>query len=118
MRISDWSSDVCSSDLIVVEPDAVVEARGLGHCPAEQAHPFGAVVEPPGGAELQRGVMARERSELARIARLVQSEEDDRVARLLAVTPAQRTQGMEIVGAWRDVGALAASLMVATQRFM
>src|SRR3546814_20760724 len=92
MRISDWSSDVFSSDL-----------------------PFGAVVEPPGGAELQRGVMARERRELARIARLVQSEEDDREARLIAVTPEQRTQGMDIVGARRDVGALVAAIMVETQ---
>src|SRR3546814_536904 len=140
MRISDWSSDVCSSDLpaptagatpapiasqlvgrlgeivaevgrefggfpllhamfghqlsekaavdaprdivtrgdrqesarIVVEADAVIETRGLGHLVPKPAHPFGTVVEPPGGAELQRRIMARERREFARIARLVQ----------------------------------------------
>src|SRR3546814_1100594 len=29
MRISDWSSDVCSSDL-VLEPDAVMDRSGIG----------------------------------------------------------------------------------------
>src|SRR3546814_13885934 len=37
MRISDWSSDVCSSDLVaevaegLVEPNAMVAGRRLGH---------------------------------------------------------------------------------------
>src|SRR3546814_14459475 len=30
MRISDWSSDVCSSDLFMLEPYQVYEARAIG----------------------------------------------------------------------------------------
>src|SRR3546814_18237291 len=63
---------------IVVEADAVIEPRGLGHLVPKPAHPFGAVVEPPGGAELQRRIMARARREFARIARLVPGAEDER----------------------------------------
>src|SRR3546814_2438714 len=41
MRISDWSSDVCSSDLIGLEP-AVTDAEQIAHCtppPARAASP-------------------------------------------------------------------------------
>src|SRR3546814_2770586 len=31
MRISDWSSDVCSSDLIVATVEEVLDVVGLGH---------------------------------------------------------------------------------------
>src|SRR3546814_8098950 len=52
---------------VVVEADGVVEAGGLGRHLAETAHAFGAVVEPPGRAELEAGIMAGERREFARI---------------------------------------------------
>src|SRR3546814_5519911 len=50
MRISDWSSDVCSSDLEAVEPDHALAAREqpFGHRMADEArgagHQYGAVV--------------------------------------------------------------------------
>src|SRR3546814_3601314 len=99
MRISDWSSDVCSSDLkgaihpprdivprgdrqesarVVVEADTIVEARGLGNALAEAAHPLGAVVEPPRRTDPTRGIMARQRRQLARIPVLVEREVDAR----------------------------------------
>src|SRR5687767_9007709 len=49
---------------VVVEAHGVVETRGFGRLLAETHHAFRAVVEPPGGPELERGVMARERREL------------------------------------------------------
>ena len=63
---------------VVVESDRVVKAGGFGGLLAEAAHAFGAVVEPPGGAELQRRIVAGQRRELAAVGRLVQSKENDR----------------------------------------
>src|SRR3546814_6697862 len=71
LRISDWSSDVCSSDLLVDDPDAAHTAGALPHgsrtpaarkptrAPSGQAHP-GLIACPacPLGA---RGVRSAER---------------------------------------------------------
>src|SRR3546814_2294343 len=38
MRISDWSSDVCSSDLQIVEREEAVERRVARREPAQQPH--------------------------------------------------------------------------------
>src|SRR3546814_3803551 len=50
MRISDWSSDVCSSDLLpvrpVIVPDGVLDAlQEIGHDIAVDADPFQAALE-------------------------------------------------------------------------
>src|SRR3546814_10156784 len=62
---------------VVVEADTIVEARGLGNALAEAAHPFGAVVEPPRRTDPKRGIMARQRRQLARIAVLVERERSE-----------------------------------------
>src|SRR4030095_4530897 len=49
---------------VVVEPDRVVEARGLDDLLAKPLHAFGAVVEPPGRSELQDRIVAPEGREL------------------------------------------------------
>ena len=95
---------------VVVEADGVVEARRLGRHLAEAAHALRAVVEPPGRAQLQARIMAGERRQLARIGALVEGEEDDRQARLVAEPVEQRLQRLDIIGARRDVGALVAAI--------
>src|SRR5690348_12341598 len=45
---------------VVVEADGVVEARRLGRLLAEAAQALGTVVKPPGGTELEHGVVAGE----------------------------------------------------------
>src|SRR3546814_20053494 len=47
MRISDWSSDVCSSDLLVegAEPAAAVDSHRLLHLRVQAAHAGGACHE-------------------------------------------------------------------------
>src|SRR3546814_10659498 len=85
------------------------EARGLGNALAEAAHPFGAVVEPPRRTDPKRGIMARQRRQLARIAVLVEREEDDREAGLRSVAPEQRGERVDIIGCRRTVGALVAA---------
>src|SRR3546814_17013245 len=55
MRISDWSSDVCSSDLLSVEPHLAVsrasarQHRRNGHGPEAQGNRPRRGREPPGG---------------------------------------------------------------------
>ena len=95
---------------VVVEADGVVEARGLGRLLAEAAHAFGAVVEPPGRAELAGRVVAGQRRQLARVGGLVEREEDDREAAARcrsgrAAACSARTYSV----ARRDVGALVAA---------
>src|SRR3546814_6064737 len=41
MRISDWSSDVCSSDLSAAAIQAIVEASGVRTRPLKQARDWG-----------------------------------------------------------------------------
>ena len=50
---------------VVVEADGVVEAGRLGGHAAEALHAFRAVVEPPCRAELEAGVVAGQRGQLA-----------------------------------------------------
>ncbi len=69
---------------VVVEANCVVEAGGLGDLLAEPHHALGAVVEPPGRAQLQHRIVAGQRSQLAAADRLVQGEQDDRQARIVA----------------------------------
>src|SRR3546814_13838094 len=48
MRISDWSSDVCSSDLAVQPSDSMIDevlVQHQGRIPALQIHWLGAVIE-------------------------------------------------------------------------
>src|ERR1700733_11158330 len=69
---------------IVVETHGVVESGRLGDLLTVSAHAFGAIEEPPGRANLERRVVARKRRELARVGRLVESEDDEREARVVA----------------------------------
>ena len=68
---------------VVVEADGVVEARRLGGSSRKRRMPS-AVEEPPGGPEPQGRIMPGQRRELARIAGLVEGEEDDGQAGLVA----------------------------------
>src|SRR5205807_9142052 len=77
---------------VIVESDSVVEARSLRSHLAEAAHAFGAVVEPPGGAELQARIMAGQRRQLTRVSAFVEREEDDAQPRLVAEAVEQRLQ--------------------------
>src|SRR5690349_1330056 len=82
---------------IVVEADGIEKAGSLGGHLAEAPHPFRAVVEPPGRAELQARIMAGQRRELAGVDALVQREQDDREARLVAEAIEQRLQRMDVI---------------------
>src|SRR3546814_20671394 len=103
---------------VVVEADTIVEARGLGNALAEAAHPFGAVVEPPRRTDPKRGLMARPRRQLARIAVLVERDEDDREAGLRSVAPEHRGERGDITGRHRSVGTLVAAAMLMPLRGM
>ena len=76
---------------------------------AKPAHAGDRVEEPPGRAEPQRGIMAGERGEFARIGGLVEREQDDRQALLVAEAVEQRLQRAHVVGRRRNVGALVAA---------
>ena len=78
---------------VVVEADGVVEAGGLGGLFAEAHHAFGRVVEPPGRAEFERGVVAGEGGEFAGVGGLVEGEEDEGEAGVVAVLVEQRAKG-------------------------
>src|SRR5262249_32262659 len=77
---------------VVVESDGVREARGFRRLLAEAQHAFGAVEEPPRGAELEDRVVAGERRELSRIDRLVEGKQDHGQVALVAETVEQRLQ--------------------------
>src|SRR5581483_10050545 len=64
-----------------------------------------AVVEPPRAAEQHCRVVAGERRELAAVRALVESEEDQREARLVAACLEQWLQAARPVGSDGDVGA-------------
>src|SRR3546814_6649052 len=55
MRISDWSSDVCSSDLEAVHEGAALGQQKAGHCPA--------FLFRRGSARWQRGALAPEQAD-------------------------------------------------------
>jgi hypothetical protein len=94
---------------VVIEADGVVEPGGLrGHL-AEPPHAFGAVVEPPGRAELQRRIGARKRRQFPRVAGLVQREDDDRQILLQTHGIQKRLERADIVGAGRNIEALVAA---------
>ncbi len=98
---------------VVVEADGVVEAGGFGGLFAEAHHAFGRVVEPPGRAELERGIVAGEGGEFAGEGGLVEGEEDEGEAGVVAVLVEQRAQGADVLGGRGDVGAfVAAELLV------
>src|SRR5882672_1037063 len=94
---------------VVVETRGVREARGLDGLLEEAQHALEAVVEPPWRSESQRRVTAGERREFARIARLVEREQDDREVARVAYVVEQRLQCLDVVRAHRNVGALVAA---------
>ena len=70
---------------VVVEADGVVEAGGLGGGLAEAHHALGRVVEPPRRPELERGIVSGQRGEFAGEGGLVEGEEDEGEAGIVAV---------------------------------
>src|SRR3546814_5748051 len=68
MRISDWSSDVCSSDLDLLRPDRVLVHHGVSHQlqRAEGSHDLGDLDAQLGFAGLEL-VFTVERSEERRV---------------------------------------------------
>src|SRR6185503_18295419 len=93
---------------VVVETGGVVEACGFRRHLSEAAHAFRGIVEPPGRTQLEAGVMARERRQLARICTFIEREEDDREFRLVTEAIEQGLQRTDIVGPLRDIAALVA----------
>ena len=93
---------------IIVEADSVVKARCLSRHLAEAAHAFGAVIKPPRGAELHRGIMASKRREFAGIAGFVQREDDQAEIWVVAVFGQQRAERVDIFAGQGDVCALVA----------
>ena len=91
---------------VVVEADGVVEAGGFGGLLAKAHHAFGGVVEPPGRAEAKGGVVAGEGGELAGVGGLVEGEEDEGEAGVVAVLVEQGVEGADVLRGGRDVGAL------------
>ena len=100
---------------VVVEADGVVEAGGFRGHPAEAAHAFGAIMEPPGRAKLEAGIVPGERREFAGVAAFIQREEDDRQARVIAEAVKQRLQRADIFGAAGHVGTLVAAGLARTK---
>ncbi len=94
---------------VVVEADGVVEAGGLGGGFAEAHHALGRVVEPPGWAEFERGIVAGEGGEFAGEGGLVEGEEDEGEVGLVAVFREQRAEGADVLGGRGDVGAFVAA---------
>ena len=91
---------------VVVEPDGVGEAGGLGDQLAEPADALGAVVEPPRRSEPQRRVVAGERGQLPAVGALVERVDDDGQRRLVAEPVEQRLERAHVVHRLGDVGAL------------
>src|SRR5512135_3879439 len=85
------------SPRVVVEPDGVVEARGLDRLFEEPQHSLVAVVEPPRRPEPQRGVMPGERRKFARVGGLVEREQDQREIALVAVAVEKRLQCTDVI---------------------
>ena len=83
---------------VVVEADGVVEAGGLGGLLAEAEHAFGGVVEPPGRAEAEGGVVAGEGGELAGVGGFIEGEEDEGEAGIVAEGGEQGFEGVDEVG--------------------
>src|SRR6185503_6195031 len=83
---------------VVVEAYGVVEAGRLGGLLAEAPHALGAVVEPPGRAELENWIVSRERRQLAAVRALVEREQDQRQRALIAETIEQRAQRVDVLG--------------------
>src|SRR3546814_11802205 len=46
MRISDWSSDVCSSDLVRLEPGMLLQPNGVAPARVRQRQEIGPIVAP------------------------------------------------------------------------
>ena len=90
---------------VVDEAGEVVQPRRLGDPVEEAVDARGAVVEPPRAAEQDRGIVTGERRQLAAVGALVEREEDDGEARLVATRLEQRPQAARPVGRDRDVGA-------------
>src|SRR3546814_16003276 len=59
MRISDWSSDVCSSDLNIERPEAAADDRGIGHLAIEEIVDDELKPEPVRDVEAYRSVDQR-----------------------------------------------------------
>ncbi len=98
---------------VVVEANGVVEAGGLGGLLAEAHHSLRRIMEPPGWAELERGIVAGEWSEFSAVGGLVEGEEDEGQAGVVAVLREQRAKAADVVGGRRNVGTL-----VATEAFV
>src|SRR5437899_9753996 len=94
---------------VVVEAYGVVEAGGLGGLFAEAHHAFRRVVEPPGRTQFERGIVAGERGELTGEGGLVEGEEDEGEAGVVAVLVEQRAQGADVFGRRGHVGAFVAA---------
>src|SRR5262245_48520923 len=61
---------------VVVEPDSVVKASTLCGVLTEAQHAFGAVMEPPGWAQLQHRVVTGQRRKLSAVCRFIEREHD------------------------------------------
>ena len=59
---------------VVIEADGVIKSRQLRRHFAEAAHALGAVMEPPGGPQLEGRIDAGERRQFTGVARLVEGE--------------------------------------------
>jgi hypothetical protein len=90
---------------VIVEPGEVAVARGLDHRVEIAADAVEAVVEPPGWPEPERGPVPCHRRKFPRIAGLVQREDDEAKARVVAHPVQQRVEPVDPVHRARDVGA-------------
>ena len=90
---------------VVDEAREVVEPGRLGDPVEEPVDARRAVVEPPRAAERDRGIVACERRQLAAVRALVEREQNDGEAGVVAVRLEQRAQPPRPVGRNRDVRA-------------
>src|SRR3546814_8119818 len=94
MRISDWSSDVCSSDLRPAKPTATdhnaVDAYGVG--PIEADRPLRRRME---GKRVGQRVHADIEGAACRRERLLGLQDDDKFRQIVAADPNERTRSEE-----------------------
>src|SRR5437773_4837797 len=100
---------------VIVEAYRVVDPRGFGGLLAKPRHAFDGIVEPPGWSQTDGRIVSGERRQLARIGRLVEREQDQSKARVVAVRVEQLGQISRVFRGNRDVAALVWSEAVGHQ---
>ncbi len=88
---------------VVGETGGVVQPRGLDDLVQVAVHSVDAIVEPPRGTQLEGGIVARQRGQLAGVGCVIQREQDQGQPGVVSVLVQQGPQVVGKLGALRDV---------------